>query len=135
MDTLTPEERSRRMSLIRSTDTKAELVVRGLTHRMGYRYRLHDRKLPGTPDLVFRKRRKLIFVHGCFWHGHDCKLGDRIPKTRVKFWTEKICANRTRDKIVSKQIKKIDWKALVIWECQLKDQRRLAKRIRRFLDA
>lgn len=135
MDTLTPYERSERMSRIRSKNTRAELIVRRLTHRMGFRYRLHDRRLPGTPDLVFRKRQKLIFVHGCFWHGHDCKLGDRVPKSRVKFWTEKFSANRTRDEKVARQIKGMGWRRLVVWECQLKDQPRLTQRIRRFLDA
>lgn len=134
MDTLTPEQRSERMSRIRCKDSKAELLVRRLTHGMGYRYRLHARDLPGKPDLVFRSRRKVIFVHGCFWHGHDCKLG-RMPKSRLEFWGNKIASNRERDSRVLAELAAQGWRALVIWECQIGDGESLATRVKEFLDA
>ncbi len=97
MDTLTPEQRSERMSRVRNKDTKPEMRVRRLVHALGYRYRLHDSRLPGRPDLVFKSRHKVIFVHGCFWHRHDrCELC-RMPKSRLQFWKPKLKANRERD--------------------------------------
>jgi len=132
-DSLTPEERSSQMRLVRSTDTKPELLVRRLTHSIGYRYRLHRRDLPGVPDLVFASKQKVIFVHGCFWHGHDCRLG-RIPKSRVEYWEQKIAGNRERDARNLRSLSGMHWKCLVLWECQLKDDGALADRIRRFLD-
>ena len=134
MDSLSPEERSERMSRVRSKNSKAELLVRRITHGMGYRYRLHARDLPGTPDMVFRSRRKAIFVHGCFWHGHRCKLG-RMPKSRIEFWGAKIRSNQERDSRVLEQLEAMGWKALVIWECQLGDRERIAETIKEFLDA
>lgn len=133
-DTMSPEERSRRMALIRSVDTKPEMAVRRLVHGMGYRYRLHCRKLPGKPDLVFHSRHAVIFVHGCFWHRHDlCSLA-RLPKSKIEFWTSKLEGNRERDtrKIAALEIS--GWRVLVVWECELKDQERLAERLRRFLE-
>jgi len=121
------------MRLVRSTDTKPELLVRRLTHSIGYRYRLHRRDLPGVPDLVFASKQKVIFVHGCFWHGHDCRLG-RIPKSRVEYWEQKIAGNRERDARNLRSLSGMHWKCLVLWECQLKDDGALADRIRRFLD-
>ncbi|MGC0018386.1 very short patch repair endonuclease, partial [Ralstonia pseudosolanacearum] len=97
MDRLTPDRRSRLMSRIRSKDTKPEVEVRSTLHRMGYRYVLHKRGLPGTPDLVFPARRKVLFVHGCYWHGHTCKYGKAQSKSNVEFWQKKIDANRRRD--------------------------------------
>jgi DNA mismatch endonuclease (patch repair protein) len=134
MDTLTPAERSERMRGIRSKDTKPEMRVRRLVHGMGYRYRLHDRRIPGTPDIVFRRRRRAIFVHGCYWHGHDCKLG-RLPKSRLSFWREKIAANRRRDARVRAEMQALGWSALVLWECELRDEARLASSIKEFLNA
>lgn len=134
MDTLTREERSERMRRVRSKNTKVELVVRRLVHGMGYRYRLHDRKVTGSPDMVFRARRKVIFVHGCFWHGHVCKLG-RIPKSRIEFWSQKMGANRNRDAKVLETLEATGWKALVVWECELGDRERLKPTVRGFLDA
>jgi DNA mismatch endonuclease (patch repair protein) len=134
MDTLTPAERSERMRGIRSKDTKPEMRVRRLVHGMGYRYRLHDRRVPGTPDLVFRRRRRAIFVHGCYWHGHDCKLG-RLPKSRLSFWREKIAANRRRDARVRAEMQALGWSSLVLWECELRDEARLASSIKEFLNA
>jgi DNA mismatch endonuclease (patch repair protein) len=135
MDTLTPAERSARMALVRSKDTKLELLVRRLVHRMGYRYRLHRRDLPGTPDLVFPGRRKLIFIHGCFWHRHArCALA-RMPKSRSDFWLPKLTANAERDARNVRALRRLGWSVLTIWECQLGDTAKLANRIRRFLDA
>ncbi len=132
MDNLTPAQRSAQMAKVRSKDTKPEMFVRRLVHGMGYRYRLHDGKLPGKPDLVFLSRRKIIFVHGCFWHGHVCPLG-RIPKSRVEFWVEKIEATRSRDAVNIGKLEHLGWKSLVVWECQLRGADRVAGKIRRFL--
>jgi DNA mismatch endonuclease (patch repair protein) len=133
-DTLTPRERSRRMAAVRSIDTKPEFAVRRLVHGMGYRYRLHRRDLPGTPDLVFPARRAVVFVHGCFWHRHEgCALA-RIPKSRVRFWTQKLEGNRQRDARALKALRAAGWRALVVWECELKKPSTLARRLRRFLD-
>ena len=108
MDTLTAPERSERMSRVRSKDTKPEMLVRSLVHRMGFRYRLHDRKLPGNPDMVFPGRGKIIFVHGCFWHRHRerCEF-TRWPKSRMDFWGPKLEKNRQRDKIVGRELRKL----------------------------
>ena len=134
-DTLTPRERSARMALVRNKDTKPELLVRRLVHGMGYRYRLHATDLPGHPDLVFRPRRKVIFVHGCFWHRHDdpeCKLA-RLPRSRADFWQPKLEGNRARDARVLVELEDKGWKVLTIWECQTKARAFLEARIREFL--
>lgn len=134
MDTLTPTQRSERMARIKSKDTKPELAVRRLVHSMGFRYRLHDKGLPGRPDLVFAGRRKLIFVHGCFWHRHgDCRLA-RLPKSRLDFWKPKLDANVTRDRAVENQLVALGWKILTIWECEVADETQLSERIKRFLN-
>jgi DNA mismatch endonuclease (patch repair protein) len=122
------------MRLVRSKDTKTEWTLRRLIYALGYRYRLHDRRLPGSPDVVFRRKKKVVFVHGCFWHGHDCKLG-RMPKSRVDFWSAKIASNRERDARVLKEIRAMRWRALVVWECQLERVDWLKGRIGGFLDA
>ncbi|MGE3347824.1 MAG: very short patch repair endonuclease [Ramlibacter sp.] len=135
MDTLTSAERSARMALVRAKDTKPELRLRRLVHGMGYRYRLHRRDLPGTPDMVFAGRGKVIFVHGCFWHRHErCALA-RLPKSRSDFWLPKLTANAERDVRHTRALRRLGWSVLTIWECQLGDTAKLAKRIRRFLDA
>ena len=133
MDNLTPEERSRQMALVRSKDTKPEMRVRRLVHGMGYRYRLHRAELPGKPDLVFPCRRKVIFVHGCFWHGHRCRLG-RTPKSSLDYWNMKIAYNRRRDRKNLRRLRSLHWQCLTLWECGLHDDRKLAAQIRRFLD-
>lgn len=134
MDSLTPAERSERMSRIKGKNTKPELIVRSLIHRMGYRYRLHRKGLPGHPDLVFAKRRKVIFVHGCFWHRHEgCRLA-RLPKSRLDFWRPKLDANAKRDKEVEVRLAELGWKVLTIWECEVKEGAALAVRIKAFLD-
>lgn len=133
-DTMSSEERSQRMALIRSIDTKPELLVRRLLHGMGYRYRLHGRDLPGKPDLVFKSRRAVVFVHGCFWHRHEgCPLA-RLPKSRVEFWTTKLEGNRMRDIRKVAALKEAGWRVFVVWECMLGNTEALAANLRRFLD-
>jgi DNA mismatch endonuclease, patch repair protein len=134
-DPLSPEERSQRMSLVRMKDTKPELAVRHMVSSLGYRYRLHSRILPGTPDLVFPGRRKVIFVHGCFWHRHTGCVLARLPKSRPEFWVPKLEGNKQRDQRNKRALAKEGWKVLTIWECQVKDTARLQSTIRRFLDA
>jgi len=134
---MTPIERSERMSRVRGKGSKAELLVRSLVHRMGYRFRLHGAKLPGKPDLVFQGRRKVIFVHGCFWHRHpdpDCKLA-RMPKSRQDFWRPKLEGNRARDLRQIAELQALGWSVLEIWECQLRDPSFLENEIRTFLDS
>lgn len=134
-DTLTTSARSERMSLIKGKDTGPELVVRRMVHQMGYRYRLHQKHLPGRPDLVFSSRRKLIFVHGCFWHRHydsACKLA-RLPKSREEFWMPKLEANAQRDRKNQDELRALNWKFLVIWECELKGHASLKSKIESFL--
>ena len=135
MDSVSRKRRSEIMSRVRSKDTGPEMLVRRLVFAMGYRYRLHARELPGKPDLVFRRRRKIIFVHGCFWHRHKgCALA-RLPKSREEFWIPKLEANRERDERNKNELKKAGWNVLTIWECRLGDTGRLRKRIGGFLDA
>ena len=132
MDHVGPEVRSSIMARVRGSDTKPELLVRRLAHRLGYRYRLHVADLPGRPDLVFRSRRKVILVHGCFWHQHDCKRGTR-PKDNHEFWSTKLNRNCARDAEVAQSLNASGWKVLVVWECQTRDETKLAKRLIRFL--
>lgn len=131
-DTITPEKRSEIMSRIRSRDTKPEMTVRRLVHGMGYRYRLHQKKLPGQPDLVFTPRKKVIFVHGCFWHMHSCPHG-RIPKTRRAYWKKKLNTNVKRDAKQKKLLESDGWRVLVIWECETKELSKLKRTIQKFL--
>lgn len=135
MDSLSPDQRSERMSRVRSQDTKPELMVRKLVHGMGFRFRLHRRDLPGNPDLVFPGRGKIIFVHGCFWHRHGdrCEL-TRWPKSRLDFWKPKLEENHRRDQRNQRALRRLGWKVMVVWECQLKETDKLAERIRRFLE-
>lgn len=134
-DRLTPESRSRNMSCIRGKDTRPELVVRRLLHRLGYRFRLHDRMLPGSPDIVFRSRRKVIFVHGCFWHRHACCKYASTPRSRIDFWTAKFTANVNRDRLTEAALTALGWGGLVVWECEVGNVEELAERLRAFLDA
>ena len=135
LDPLTVRERSERMSRIRSKDTKPEMRVRRLVHGLGYRYRLHASDLPGRPDLVFRPRLKVIFVHGCFWHRHEGCSRNRIPKSpeRQDFWRAKLDGNARRDRVNQTALREMGWGVLVIWECETKDVDRLAKEITAFL--
>lgn len=115
-DTLTTAARSRQMSRIRAKDTQPEWVVRRTVHGMGYRYVLHDRRLPGTPDLVFPSRKCVILVQGCFWHGHKCGRGFK-PATNVAFWATKITGNRARDARSIRALRSLGWQVLMVWEC------------------
>jgi DNA mismatch endonuclease (patch repair protein) len=136
MDTISPERRSENMRRIRGKDTKPELIVRKALFAMGYRYRLHGAKLPGKPDLVFAKQRKVIFVHGCFWHNHShvgCNIA-RFPKSNPDYWADKLRRNVERDAARRAELRRIGWKALVIWECQTKSIERQVRRLRRFLE-
>jgi len=132
-DRLTPEQRSKLMSRVRSQDTTPEMIVRRLVHKMGFRCRLHRKDLPGKPDLTFPRYRIIIFVHGCFWHGHDCAKGLNQPKSNKKFWKSKLIYNMNRDINNQKKLKKMGWNVLVVWECQTKDQESLKSRISEFL--
>lgn len=135
MDNIPPSERSEIMSRVRSKDSQPEILVRRAVFSEGYRYRLHARDLPGCPDLVFRSRRKVIFVHGCFWHRHtNCALA-RMPKSRIDFWKPKLEANKQRDSRNKRRLARSGWKVLTLWECQLNDVEKLKKQIRRFLGA
>ena len=133
-DRLTPARRSKNMASIRSKDTKPELIVRRLLHLLGFRYRLHVSSLPGKPDIVFRKRRKIIEVRGCFWHGHDCKEGTRVPKSNTDYWKSKIARNRLRDLTQSQTLFHERWNVLIVWECEITDLKALTKRLQAFLE-
>lgn len=123
-DIVDPETRSRMMSGIRARDTKPELMVRRGLHARGFRYRLHSRGVPGKPDFVLRRYRAAVFVHGCFWHGHDCPLF-RLPGTRREFWRAKIERNRQRDREVDAALEAAGWRRLTVWECALRGRTRL----------
>ncbi|MFJ5955290.1 very short patch repair endonuclease [Paenarthrobacter sp. NPDC092416] len=136
-DTLTPEQRSLNMSRIRGKNTKPELLVRRLLHAKGYRYRLHGQaggaKLPGRPDLVFASRHKVIFVNGCFWHFHDCKVGLHAPAANAEFWEAKRTRTRERDALQVDALRTAGWDVLTVWECELKDVSALEDRLTGFL--
>ncbi len=132
-DPLSQAERSERMSRVHHADTKLELAVRRIVYDMGYRYRLHAKDLPGHPDLVFRSRKKVIFVHGCFWHQHGCRQY-RMPKSRLDFWAQKLEKNVERDGKTYTTLKEKGWRILVIWECEMKDRDAVRMRIRDFLE-
>ena len=117
---MTDPARSAVMRAVKSRDTKPEMQVRRAAHALGYRFRLHRKDLPGSPDLVFPSRNKVIFVHGCFWHGHDCSRGSRMPKTNAEYWLAKIARNVARDERVRGELAVRGWEALTIWECDLK---------------
>lgn len=131
-DTRTKEQRSHIMKSVGSRDTGPELTVRRLLHRLGYRYRLHRRDLPGRPDIVFPVRKKAIFVHGCFWHGHTCEKG-RLPKSRAEYWTAKIKRNQDRDARAIFDLEDAGWQTLSVWQCELKDSDAIARSLREFL--
>lgn len=133
MDTRTPEQRRRIMRAVKSKDTKPERAVRRLLYGLGYRYRLHPKGLPGRPDIAFLGRRKAIFVHGCFWHGHECAKG-RSPKSRLEYWQPKLEQNAIRDRTKIEQLESLGWQSLVIWQCEIEDSGDLRKRLRIFLD-
>jgi DNA mismatch endonuclease (patch repair protein) len=125
-------DRSENMRAIRGKDTRPELAVRSLVHRLGYRFRLHRADLPGKPDLAFPGRLKVIFVHGCFWHSHDCKSG-LIPNSNQEFWVRKLMQNKLRDSKNLEALAERGWKALVVWQCELRYPNSIRARIKRFL--
>jgi DNA mismatch endonuclease (patch repair protein) len=134
VDVHSPEQRSRNMSRIRSTNTKPEMIVRSLVHHMGFRYRLHVKGLPGTPDLVFPAHRKIIFVHGCFWHIHRCRYGRVLPATNSEFWSNKRQGNVLRDRRNRRKLQNDGWSILVVWECWTRDvEGKLRPRLTAFL--
>ena len=133
MDIVSSAARSRMMRGIRSKNTKPELVVRSAAHALGLRFRLHDRKLPGTPDLVFRKHRVVVFVHGCFWHRHACSLA-AMPKTRTKFWVKKFDANCHRDARKRAELEGLGWRVLEIWECETRRPELVTARLAGFFE-
>lgn len=126
-------DRSANMRAIQSKDMRPELVVRSLAHRLGYRFRLHRKELPGKPDIVFVSRRQVIFVHGCFWHSHGCKTA-HVPKSNLDYWLPKLKRNKNRDRKTIEALTVEGWRSLVVWECETRDACRLEKRLRRFLD-
>jgi DNA mismatch endonuclease (patch repair protein) len=135
MDRLDADRRSRNMARIRAKDTRPEWAVRRLVHRMGYRYALHRSDLPGKPDLVFASRRKIIFVHGCFWHQHpkaSC-VDSRLPKSRLDYWLPKLNRTMVRDREHVRLLKRDGWRVLVVWECDTENEAALSRRIGRFL--
>lgn len=125
-------KRSLIMAAVHSKDTKPEIAVRKVVHSLGYRYRLHDRKLPGRPDLVFVSRRKAIFVHGCFWHRHTrCKYAN-TPKSRTTFWEAKFIAKVKRDRRNRRNLKRAGWTVLTVWQCELKNAKKFTERLNEF---
>lgn len=133
-DFMTSGQRSAHMAKIRSKNTKPELLLRRALHAMGYRYRIHDRALPGKPDLVFAGRRKVIFVNGCFWHGHSCPVGSRLPKTNTEFWADKRRRNQERDSAQRLRLTELGWTYLDVWECEVTANANLVADVREFLD-
>jgi DNA mismatch endonuclease, patch repair protein len=123
-----------RMASIKKKDTRPELLVRRIAHRLGYRFRLHRADLPGTPDVVFPRYRAVINVHGCFWHRHDCRLAGKLPSRRAEYWLPKLKRNVERDAANRRELRKLGWRSLVVWECETRDLEALTRRIRVFLD-
>lgn len=132
MDRLTPERRSWLMSRIGSANTKPEVAVRSILHGLGYRFRLFRRDLPGTPDIVLPGRTAVVFVHGCFWHGHSCKK-TKMPKSRTDYWGPKIEANKRRDRRKRRELIGLGWRVIVVWECELKYPEKLANKLSKAL--
>ncbi len=132
MDTRTPEQRRRIMQSVGQKNTGPEIVVRRIAHALGYRFRLHRKDLPGRPDLVFPGRRKVVFVHGCFWHGHGCPKG-RLPKSKPEFWVPKIEGNKARDERAEQALVDLGWETLTLWQCETKTPEVIATKLREFL--
>lgn len=133
-DTFAPEKRSAVMRRVKGRDTTPELAVRRLLWSLGARYRLHRPDLPGKPDIVLARRRLVVFVHGCFWHGHDCRRGARLPKANRDYWLAKIAGNRARDAGAGARLAHRGWRVEVVWECEIKDSAVLRARLERLLD-
>ena len=135
MDRVSISRRSEIISNIHSKDTAPEIAIRRLIHSLGYRYRLHSKALPGKPDLVFAKRKKVIFVHGCFWHMHpNCSKG-RPPKSKLEYWLPKLIENRSRDLRLQRKLSSQKWGVLIVWQCELKDIKKIKYKIVKFLDS
>lgn len=132
-DTISREARSRLMSRIRGKNTGPEMIVRRLAHGLGFRFRLHVGGLPGSPDIVFPCRKRVIFVNGCFWHDHKCDVAGRAPQTRKRYWQAKFERNRARDRRVRRKLRRLGWKVLTVWECQTRNLERLARALQEFL--
>lgn len=132
-DIFSREKRSWLMSRVKAKDTLPEIKVRSMLHLMGYRFRLYRKDLPGRPDIVLPRFKKVIFVHGCFWHGHSCKKGQHLPETRTDYWRDEINKNTVRDQDVLEKLKAIGWQPLVLWECEIKDENVLKSTISSFL--
>lgn len=128
-DRLTPEKRSWNMSRIRSKNTKPEKIIRSLLHKMGYRFRIHRRDLPGKPDIVLPKYRTVVFMHGCFWHRHESCKAATTPKTNTAFWEEKFRRNVERDERHQDALNALGWKVIVVWQCELKDRAEIGRRL------
>lgn len=133
-DVHSPQQRSFNMSRIRNRDTKPEIIVRSIVHRLGFRYRLHKRDLPGKPDLVLVRHGKIINVHGCFFHMHKCTYGRVVPATNAEFWQKKRLGNAKRDQRNLRSLKRAGWQVMTIWECETKDIAILSKKIEKFLE-
>lgn len=133
MDTRSPEQRRRIMQAVKSKDTTPELLVRRLLHRLRYRFRLHRKDLPGRPDIVLPKYRKVILVHGCFWHSHGCAKG-QPPKSRQDYWLPKLEANVNRDRDKTAQLEQLGWSVLIVWQCETKDVDGLTRKLQAFVD-
>jgi DNA mismatch endonuclease (patch repair protein) len=133
MDKISKEKRSKNMSKIRSKNTKPELLVRSIIHQMGYRFRLHVPDLPGKPDIVLPRHRKIIFVHGCFWHQHkNCKIAHK-PKSRISYWQPKLNANKKRHRKHMRTLKSLGWNCIVVWECETKNLNKMKAKLQEFL--
>jgi DNA mismatch endonuclease (patch repair protein) len=132
-DVFTKEKRSWIMSRVKGRDTKPEILVRSIVHRMGFRFRLHQRELPGNPDIVLARHSKVIFVNGCFWHGHKRCIRSKRPTTNTRFWNKKLDGNIERDKRFRKQLRQMGWKVLVVWQCETMKPEKLLKKLERFL--
>jgi len=132
MDTRSAEQRRRIMQSVKQKDTKPEVEIRRALHAVGYRYRLHDRALPGRPDIVFPSRKKVIFINGCFWHGHNCPKG-KLPKSRPEYWGPKIEANKLRDQAAISRLTEKGWDSLTVWQCETKNLKTTLQQIARFL--
>ena len=133
VDVFTREKRSWIMSRVKGRDTRPEILVRSFVHRMGYRFRIHRRELPGNPDIVLARHRKVIFVHGCFWHGHKGCSRSRRPTTNENFWNSKLNGNIKRDRLNCRELRRMGWKVLVVWECETKASELLLGKLERFL--
>lgn len=134
MDTRTPEQRRRIMQAVKQKDTAPELLVRSALYRDGYRYRLHAKDLPGRPDIVFPGRKKVLFIHGCFWHSHGCSKG-KAPKSHLDYWAPKLRQNVERDAKVMRELQDRGWKVLIVWQCETSDMAELLPRIEDFLNS